>query len=103
MQTNQDKHQSKDASRTWSFIQQSFRDIDQLIQLHQAYKKAILMECLKGTGIKPEDFKVFQDVMQNIRGNGESFLDWYLRAEDAIKTLRKNAELEAMEMDERIP
>ncbi|OVE79845.1 hypothetical protein BVY01_01375 [bacterium I07] len=67
------------------------------------YRTRLLMEYLKSTGVQMEDVVLFQRILKTCERNSESFLEWYLKAEDAIKTLRKNLELEEMEAMERIP
>ncbi|OVE78782.1 hypothetical protein BVY01_04435 [bacterium I07] len=68
------------------------------------YRNILLMEYLRSSGIQMRDVDLFQDILGMCERNGVSFLDWYLKAEDAIKTLRKNRELEEMEaLFERVP
>jgi len=68
-----------------------------------------MMECIRGSGFGNEDIQMLIDSLKLGQRDRSIFLDWFLRAEDAVKVLRKNRELvkikrleEMSEVDERI-
>ena len=59
-------------------------------------RKECLAVCLKGTGVDMDDITMLVELLQVLQQNGEKFTEWVMNAEDAIKVLRKDAELNKM-------
>ena len=68
------------------------------------------MECIRGVRFNNELIEHLHADLEILQKESKVFLDWYLHAEDAVKIVRKNRELEETERfeamiqaDERIP
>ncbi|OVE79132.1 hypothetical protein BVY01_03415 [bacterium I07] len=104
MPTNKTKINIQNSLDIWNLVNNTFEQMNKLIQLNHTYRNSLLKECLEGTGVTMKDLILLGELKKLLRRHGGDFEHWILRAEDAIRTSRESREVEEMEeLDERVP